>query len=387
MTSQERRDHPREARVPRRGFLKGAGTVTATILVARGQVWRAFGQGTPEMPDGPAFEPWRTWRADMQDGPLALVHAAILSANAFNSQPWLFRVSTSTIEVYADTKRNLGAFDPYLRELFFSLGCALENLLLAARANHFQTSVTLAPGKLALPSSAPKPELAVRIDLSAAPGGTRDELFEAIPHRHTNRNLFDASRDLPADFVNALNNLVGADDRDVQLFLFADLQQRKTIVDLIWDCSRKFVADPDVQHGTQPWVRATMDQLQKTKDGVYIGASEAVSYVDLMMSGRVFGLIAVRDRYDRPQTIRAGRVWQRAHLLATARGVAARPANGAVEIIDHERRLHLPSRTTEKLAAITGDASWQPMFMFYMGYATAPAPASARRWVQDVTLS
>lgn len=369
----------------RRSFLKGVGTIT--VLVAGGQVWLASGQSSSEIPDGPAFELWRTWRTDMQEGSLGLVHAAILSANAFNSQPWLFRVSKSTIEAYADAKRNLGAFDPYLRELFFSLGCALENLLLAARANQFQTSVTFAPGKLELPSSILKPDLAVRVQLSAAPGGARDELFEAIPHRHTNRYLFAASRDLPADFVAALNNLIRPDERDVRLFLFADPQKRKTIVDLIWDCSRKFGADPDVERGRQPWFRATMDQLQKTKDGIYAGESEAASYVDLMMSGRIFGLIAVRDRYDRPQTIRAGMVWQRAHLLATARGVAARPANGAVEIIDHERRLKLPLQTTEKLAAITGDASWQPTFMFYMGYATKQAQASARRWVQDVTLS
>ena len=369
----------------RRSFLKGVGTVT--ILVAGGQVWRAFGQNVPEIPDGPAFEPWRTWRTDTQDGPLALVHAAILSSNAFNSQPWLFRVNDSKIEIYADSKRNLGAFDPYLRELFFSLGCALENLVLAATANQFQTRVTFAAGKLAPPPSVPKPELAVRIDLSPAPGSTPNEIFEAIPHRHTNRNLFDASKDLPADFIHALNNLVSPDDRDVRLFYFADQRQRKTIVDLIWDCSRKFGADPDVRRGTQPWYRTTMDQVQKARDGTYVGHPDAASYVDLMMSGRIFGLIAVRDRYDRPQTIRAGRVWQRAHLLATARGVAARPANGAVEIIDHERRLKLPPQTTEKLAAITGDASWQPTFMFYMGYATQPAPASARRWVQDVTLS
>jgi len=37
-----------------------------------------------------------------------------------------------------------------------------------------------------------------------------------------------------------------------------------------------------------------------------------------MMTGPLFGLIAVRDRYDRPQTIRAGRLWRRTHLVATA---------------------------------------------------------------------
>jgi len=66
--------------------------------------------------------------------------------------------------------------------------------------------------------------------------------------------------------------------------------------------------------------------------------------------------------------------------------LAARPANGAVEIIDHEQRLQLEPKTTAKLAQFTRDASWQPTFMFYMGYATIPAVASARRSIQDVLI-
>jgi hypothetical protein len=79
-------------------------------------------------------------------------------------------------------------------------------------------------------------------------------------------------------------------------------------VDVIWGSSRKLGEDPAVSRGTQPWYRTTTDQVQKSKDGAYVGEPDAASYVDLMMSGRLFGVIAVRDRYDRPQPIRAGRV-------------------------------------------------------------------------------
>jgi hypothetical protein len=60
-------------------------------------------------------------------------------------------------------------------------------------------------------------------------------------------------------------------------------------------------------------------------------------YSKLMLSAPLIGIIAVRDRYDREHCLRAGRIWQRAHLLATARGVAGRPCNEAVEMIDHEK--------------------------------------------------
>lgn len=367
----------------RREFFKQAGAVT--VLVAGGRVWRALAQSSHEIGDGPAFEPWRSWRSDSQEGPLALVHAAILGANAFNTQPWLFKVASSSIEIYADTARNLGAFDPYLREMFFSIGCALENLVLTARASGSEARVSFIPGELALPSSTPRRELAVRIELSS---GSRaaGELFDAIPHRHTNRSKFDATKDIPREFVRSLSGIVGDDEKDVRLFLFESERDRKQIVDTIREASRSFMADPVVGDGTQPWYRTSIEQVQKFRDGAYVGDPDPGSYVDTMMSGRMFGLIAVRNRYDRTQTILAGRVWQRAHLLATARGIAARPANGAVEIIDHEKQHGLEPTTSAKLAQITTDISWQPTFMFYMGYSTRPAAASARRGVHDVLI-
>ena len=51
------------------------------VLVAGGGVWRAVDQGVFSTERGPAYEPWKSWRDDPQDRPLALVRAAILAAN------------------------------------------------------------------------------------------------------------------------------------------------------------------------------------------------------------------------------------------------------------------------------------------------------------------
>lgn len=108
------------------------------------------------------------------------------------------------------------------------------------------------------------------------------------------------------------------------------------------------------------------------------------AYSDLTLSAPLIGFIAVRDRYDREQCLRAGRIWQRAHLFATARGLAARPSNEAVEMVDHERALDRPASRAALLNEITGDPTWQPTFVFYMGYPTLSAHASPRRPVQAV---
>jgi nitroreductase len=298
--------------------------------------------------------------------------------------------SKSSIELYADLSRNLGEFDPYVRELHLSLGCALENLLVAAAANGYKTSLTLLPGKLEPISQASKPELVARVDLSSGPPMFSD-LYHAIPHRHTNRDPFDAQKPVPSEFVEALAGIAN-EEKLVKLFLFTEEAERKKIADLIASASEKFLSDPDVRNSTRVWFRTTPGQYQKLADGVYVPPPPSSrtgpleTYKTLMLTGRLFGIIAVKDRYDREQTLRAGRVWQRAHLLATARGLAARPANGAVEIVDRERQLNLNMNSSAQVAEITGDASWQPTFMFYMGYATISAVASARRSVEKVIL-
>ncbi|HXZ10907.1 MAG TPA: hypothetical protein VEG64_00820 [Candidatus Sulfotelmatobacter sp.] len=103
-------------------------------------------------------------------------------------------------------------------------------------------------------------------------------------------------------------------------------------------------------------------------------------------SAPLLGFIAVRDRYDQAQCLQAGRIWQRAHLLATARGLAARPSNEAVEMVDHERALARPPSRAALLDRLTGDPSCQPTFVFYMGYPKHAAPASPRRPVEAVLL-
>ena len=130
----------------RRSFLKGAGIVT--ILVAGGAVWRAEDQGVFSVGQGPAYEPWKDWQRDANAGPIVLVRSAILAASPHNTQPWLFRVSSSSIELYADITRNTGALDPYHREQHIALGCAFENLILAAAANGYNAAATLLPGTL-----------------------------------------------------------------------------------------------------------------------------------------------------------------------------------------------------------------------------------------------
>ena len=389
----------------RRSFLKGTGIVT--ILVAGGAVWRAEDQGVFSVGQGPAYEPWKDWQKDASAGLLALVRSAILAASPHNTQPWLFRVSNSNIELYADTTRNTGALDPYRREQHIALGCALENLILAADANGYIASPALLSGTLD-GSSGDKVQLVARVEL--APGMRQNnELYNAIPNRHTNRNPYDPKRLVPPEFMELLSQL-SDEEPDVKIFLIAAEADRKRIAEIISAANNVLYADPEVQRGSERWIRIRWSSVQKYRDGLTIDdagmapMTAAVAkfvpssvlrwmvsekedpYLKLLQTPPMFGIIAVRDRYNQQQSLRAGRVWQRAHLLATSRELAARPANEAVEMVDHERELGQEPRHEKLLAGLTGDATWQPTFTFYMGYPIRPANASPRRSVQDVVL-
>jgi hypothetical protein len=152
---------------------------------------------------GRLTEPWKDLRKTGNDDPLALVRAAILAASPHNTQPWLFKITNSSIELHIDTQRNVGAFDPYLREEHIGMGCALENLMLAAPANGYAATAALLAGKLGPIPAEPKPQLLALVNLT--PGKRKQsELYNAIPRRHTNRGPYDPLKAISPDFVRAL---------------------------------------------------------------------------------------------------------------------------------------------------------------------------------------
>ena len=391
----------------RRALLKGAGAVA--VVAAGGLVWRAYDQGVFSPGAGAAYEPWMGWRSDPASGPLALVRAGILAANPHNTQPWLFQVGASRIELFADTRRNLGAFDPYLREMHIGLGCALENMRRTARVQGYEVTVTQHPGPLAAAAASPRPQPVATLELS--PGRPRpDQLVDAIPRRHTDRGAYAAGRPVPGEMLEAMWAAF-QDDTDVRLFLFSAPDERKRFGELVLAATESIIADPEMVAASDRWFRHRWMDVQRRRDGLTLDAAGLGPFVTTMAkllppaSGEtthrywrdatrdvqipttaLFGLIAVRDLYDRPQALRAGQRWQRLHLMATVRGVAMQPINQPVEMVDLEREQGKAPRAAAALAALTGEAGWKPTFAFRAGLPTRPPTPSPRRPVEAVVL-
>ncbi len=372
----------------RRAFLRQVGGITVVATTACSPYYR------PE--SGPAFAPWDFPDPEL-DPRLSLVHAALLAANPHNSQPWAFVVSPSGIELFADFERNLGAIDPFLREMHVGLGCALENLLLAARHEGWDASTQLFPDPQ-------QPSLVARVALAeGAP--RREPLFDAIAHRHTNRGRY-AQFDLDPRIEDAMQGLV--DEPELTLVrLEGDALgtwKRATV-----EATEALLADREMSDDSHAWFRHSLDDITEHRDGIttdaaglgagtrFFGkitrprdADEAGEYwlrntreVQVATFSGVFALCN-EDRLDPLQQVATGRVWQRLHLWCASEGLDVQPINQLIEMADRELQLEVAPRFGDELASLAG-SQLDPAMLFRVGYAHLEAYASPRRPVEWVT--
>jgi hypothetical protein len=354
-----------------------------------------------------AYEPWYSWRANAPRSAAAIVHAAVLAANAHDTQPWKFRIDADRLDVYADMDRHLGAMDPFRREMHLSLGCALENAVLIARSLGYAANIEIASGSLREQGSTHAPRRVASIGL-AGQGPEVSPLVAAIPHRHTNRSPYQGDRRISDETLHQLSAL--ASDARARLIWITDPLARRDFASATVAATQSIVADSVMIADSDRWFRATDAEIELNRDGptlycaglsplVLLGArlmpisaaSAHRHWIDQTRDAQlgtnpVIGLITVKDLYDRDQALRGGRLWQRLHLQGTLLGLGMQPLNQLPECVDRELQLGKPAAFAKTLAGFCGDSQWQPTFAFRVGWPTRPAAASPRRALQSVVM-
>jgi hypothetical protein len=382
----------------RRLFLKrfGVGAGAVVIVASGGLTWRALDQGVFAPGTGPAYEPWDL---DMSSrDPMSLVGAAILAANAHDSQPWVFRIAPDQIDLFASTGRSMGAMDPLGREMYLSLGCALENLVLAAKAHGYGAVVRL------MPTPGDPTHVA---GVAIAPGPTElSALYDAIPGRHTNRAAYRTDRPVAPTLLDEIGAL--ADAPDVSLAWLSTDEEKALFSRLTIEATAAIIVDADQARDDFAWYRQDRAEIDRRRDGITMDAgglgdiqrvlvrllppsSQATmqqGWLDATRDRQVstaaaFGIVTVRDATDQRQRLMAGRLLQRIHLYATTKGLALQPLNQIFERADREASAKLAPVFTEAADGLSPDG-WRGVTAFRIGYPESAASASPRRPVQDV---
>lgn len=389
----------------RRSLLRTGSALS--VVAAGGAIWRAWEQDVFSPAAGAGYEGWQTWRGDPAEGPLRFVRAAILAANPHNTQPWRFRVTAAALDLHADPARNLGAIDPFRREMFVGLGCALENLVLAARADGYRAAVRLVPDPA-------DPTRVASVQLSESPrqAPTAEEtgLYRAIPFRHTHRGAY--RRDAPVDAaqLDALAAL-GRDMPAVTVRWLVQPEAREAFARQAARAAEAVVADAEQSRDSARWFRNSAREVHRLRDGVTLDAQAlppalaaaakllpAVSqstadraWLDAtrdvqLATAPAFGILAVRDRDDPVQRLTAGRAWQRMHLWATREGLAMQPLNQLAERADRERQIGLKPEFGAALRDLLGSSEWQALMPFRLGHPAGSVFPSPRRDVREVVM-
>ena len=99
-----------------------------------------------------------------------------------NTQPWKFHITDGTITVLPNLEVALPVVDRNNRELFISLGCAVENLCIAASYFGYTTHIIEYSIE------------AIILELTKNDLTIKDSLFHQIEKRQTNRNIYNGNK-------------------------------------------------------------------------------------------------------------------------------------------------------------------------------------------------
>jgi len=302
-----------------------------------------------------------------------LLQYAVLAPSSKNTQPWRFSIGENTIGVFADLTRCQPVADCERRELYISLGCAVENLLVASEQFGFSHEVSYFP-------QSTNEELAAIV--SFRPGGT-PSIYRAgitlasITARHTQHGLY---RDEPVteEVRRRLLDCCGAPGLRVDLT--DDPAIRSRVVELNLHADEMEFADPAFRKELGYWVgqgvfgaprllsRLSGLLLSRVNLGRVIGKRNAA----LLSSAPLIGLISARTD-DRTSQVRTGQALERLWLHATRIGIALQPMSQALEV---------PSLRAE-LARVIPESGWIPEQVFRIGYPIRPAEQHTPRRSTD----
>lgn len=311
-----------------------------------------------------------------------LVRYATLAPSGHNTQPWKFAVTESSIQISPDYARRLPAVDPQDRELWISLGCALENLLIAAGAAGYDTDITY---------PAPNADkITLHLRKASVPCSVPAALFDAIPHRQNNRSLY-SGQAVPLSEIKKLEAVKS--DAGVSLQIRTDTVSKEALIEYIKAGDRRQFGDPAFVKELVSWIRFNKPEALHSLDGLYtvctgnpnvprwlgrrfLTASSAGSQADTSAkkARNSSGLIVIASAGDNKQHwIETGRLYERLALTLTALGLNLAFLNQPAEV--PELRSQLQSHL--------GLGAAQPQLLLRFGYAD-PLPHSLRRPLEEV---
>ena len=186
-----------------------------------------------------------------------MIHYATLAPSGHNTQPWRFSVENDSILIYPDYSRRLPVVDPDDHALFISLGCALENLVIAANQMGYS-----AKAEYSLPDEG---QDSIRVTIGKNKVECDPDLFAAIPKRQATRNTYDG-RPIPDEDLEALKQ--AGKQEDVAFFIFTGKKDIDPIIEFVKEGNRRQFRNKSFVNELIKWIRFSKRDALRSRDGL-----------------------------------------------------------------------------------------------------------------------
>jgi len=307
-----------------------------------------------------------------------------MAASSHNTQPWRFEIGENLIRIMPDFLRRCPIVDPDDHHLYVSLGCAAENMVLAAASKGWGAVVEVRSSgdahwvEVMLHPGTPVPSL----------------LADAIPRRQCTRAPYDG-RQPSVDDLLLLER--AASGKGVTPILITDKNRLATVAEFVAQGNTVQLRDPGWRKELIAWIRFNEREARRTLDGLWSRTSgnpempralgelllrvaltpRTQNRKDVPWTKNSAGvLVLVSDADDASHWIEAGRCYERFALQATVLGLRNAFINQPVEVATLRRQL----------ANWLGVGSRRPDLVVRFGYGPQ-MPKSFRRPVTDVLLA
>ena len=348
----------------------GSGAIAASFL-GMGNL-RAYAEATAQTRAALAEKP------ELKD----YIRLATLAANSHNTQAWSFHIDGSLISIDPDYSRRTPVVDPDDHHLFVSLGCAAENLSLAAAAGGHAGELSFALSENG------------RLIYDFRTGAKiATPLLGAITQRQSTRNIYDGKK-VPTTDLKLLSD--AAKIGGVDVVLISDRTQINRLRDIVIAANTVQMSDPAYLRELKSWLRYNPREALVNGDGLFSATTGNPTLpnwlgpilVDLTVSAK-----SENDKYakqidsssgiavfvakieDHEHWTTVGRACQRFALQATALGLKTAFMNQPIEV----------AKFRPDLAALVGMPDRRPDIVMRFGYGPL-MPYSARRPLEDVLI-
>lgn len=188
-----------------------------------------------------------------------LLRYAVLAPSTHNYQPWLFRVTGNSCEIYYNPDKLIIEADPLGRDKYISFGCLIETLVSAARCFGVFDRVSVAEKN---EHNLIAEVFFKNLSVSSPPEKSESRILQAITKRVNARGIFE-KKAVPEEVLREFE--ASNDFQELTLHLISDTERIKKFAELTGEGLRMAYRKESFRKEMSRWIHSS---ASRKKEGI-----------------------------------------------------------------------------------------------------------------------